>query len=309
MVTIYSINMITNKIKLIFTFAFVLFGFLNQMIMANQTEYWISANTQSTIPAVISVTFPVGSQSNPFDGSTASKFDPLINNLPPYSLIHLCPGTFQTMGNTAWGPHDGQRIVGAGMGITVLQFPSNAVVSGVLNIAHIIQPISPCTNVTISDLTIDCNYPAWILANGTLSGILLCGSRNSIERVECINTAAISGTDKNYLEAWGIQIAPFPYPDGFDNEIKDCRVSHFHGGTNTDLQALGLASGSGRVIDNDIEGDTNGFVLGLNCGSHDTIITGNTLHHVVNGIHYDSGMGLTNCIIANNLFIGVNGSS
>lgn len=238
---------------------------------------------------------------------TAALFDREMQSHPPRSLTVLGVGTFPTMGDTAWGPKSGQIIHGSGMGLTVLQFPSNSVMAGMLDRAHLIQPQSLFeTNITVTDLTLDCNYRTGFV--GTLNGISLHGSGNDIERLECINTAAITSDSSptNYEEAYGIWCNPYPYPDGVNNRIKDCCVHDFHGNRVNDLQALGLIFGSGIVSGNVITGNSTNYMFGLGAGSHDSIVEGNILTHVVNGLHYDSGVGMTNVLVVNNQFIGVN---
>ena len=211
--------------------------FLTSNIAFGANEFWISPSpVTATKPPMV---FPSGSINNPLDGSTAAKFDAAMRSIPPYSVIHLEPGTFESMGDTTaggtgWGPKTGWVIAGGGMRLTTLQFPSNAVVSGALNRGHLIKVVSPYlqTNITVRDLTLDCNYQSSLnLASNldlalkasatdgafTLDGISLAGSGNRIEHVRCINTAAMTTSPTNYAEAWGIFIVPWPFPDGADN--------------------------------------------------------------------------------------------
>ena len=279
--------------------------FLTSNIAFGANEFWISPSpVTATNPPIV---FPSGSINNPLDGSVAAKFDSAMQSLPPYSLIHLAPGTFQTMGNMGWSPKTGQHIVGAGLGLTVLQFPSNAVVSGALNHAHVIgvQPPYRQTNITVSDLTVDCNYQPGTI--GTLNGISLPGSGNTIERVKCINAAAFTFSSTNYAEAWGIWIVAFPFAEAHGNRIEDCVVTDFHGNYHNNLSALGLLeNNSGIVRSNFITQTGTNRVFGIVPGSHDSVMDGNILSGVMLGSHSDSEYGITNVTIVNNQFINCN---
>jgi hypothetical protein len=241
--------------------------FLTSNIAFCANEFWISPSPVTAAkPPII---FPSGSIENPYDGSTVDKFDNAMRSIPPYSLIHLEPGTFESMGDTTaggtgWGPKTGWVVSGADMYLTTLRYPSNAVVSGALNRGHLIKVVSPYlqTNITVKDLTLDCNYQTFLdvasnldialkasATDGTftLNGIALIGSDNTIERVRCINTAAITSSPTNYAEAWGIFIVPSPFPDGIGNVVEGCVVSDFHGNFHNNLSALGLMAGSGII--------------------------------------------------------------
>ena len=68
-----------------------------------------------------------GTLNDPYDGSTATKFDALMNNVPANTRVHLGPGTFQTNGYSddvstgGWQPKPGVKIVGSGIDVTILQ--------------------------------------------------------------------------------------------------------------------------------------------------------------------------------------------
>jgi hypothetical protein len=264
--------------------------------------YWISTNATRNF---VNPKFHVGmSLDAPLDGSTAATFDDNMNHIPPHSRIYLLPGTYQTLGDAAWGPKTGQQIIGSGMDITVLQFPSNAIVSGRLVRPHLIKPLSPYrqTNILVSDLTLDGNYqPGTII---TINGIGLHGSGNTIQRVKLINTAAFSSAPTNYAEAWGLLIESFPFSEASGNTIADCVVSNFTCNHHNNLSALGLLeNNSGKILNNLIVQKTSNSVFGFYPGSHQSIAEGNTLLGVAVGSHYDDGTGVTNVLIVNNRFI------
>jgi hypothetical protein len=311
--------------KKLFLTNFSLVLFLTSDIAFGASEFWISPSpVTATKPPI-----PGGSINNPLDGSTAAKFDGAMRSIPPYSVIHLGPGTYQTMGDTTaggagWGPKTGWVIAGSGMYLTTLQFPSNAVVSGALNRGHLIKVTSSPffqTNITVKDLTLDCNYQSNLDAASnlnlalkasardgafTLDGISLIGSGNRIENVRCINTAAVTTSATNYAEAWGIFCVPAPFPDAAGNVIEGCVVSDSHSNFKNDLVALGLMAGSGIIRSNFITQSGTNAMIGILVGTHDVVMDGNILNGVTCGSHYDSGYGITNVTIVNNDFNGCN---
>ena len=261
-------------------------------------EFWISPRTPTTVGV------PLGTSANPLDGSTCSNFDHSMQSLPPHSTIHLLPGTYQTMGGYGWGPKTGQHLLGSGMDVTVLQFPAAAVASGACFNDSVIAVQSPYwqTNVTVSDLTLDCNYQPGTLT--TLNGISLVGSGNTIERVKLINAASFTSARTNYFEAWGIIIGAWPFNDACGNRIENCVVSGYKCNFGNNLSALGLLeNSSGIIAHNFITQDGTNYVFGIYPGSHDSVVDGNILQNVVVGSHYDSGTGATNDTFINNKFI------
>ena len=75
-----------------------------------------------------------------------------MGTLPPYTTIHLLAGTYQTYGGSAYLVKSGQKILGSGMDVTILQFP----VGATDNTAFFTG--GSLTNIEISDLTCDANY-------------------------------------------------------------------------------------------------------------------------------------------------------
>jgi hypothetical protein len=106
-----------------------------------------------------------GTQVDPFDGSTPTKLDQLLNSYYTAGTenlhVHLGPGTFQTrvLPENGWHPRSGWTIEGAGIGTTVLQAaPAN--LAGVHYDLEIIKSDfkNAVNGVTIKDLTLDCNW-------------------------------------------------------------------------------------------------------------------------------------------------------
>src|SRR5207302_7733359 len=66
-----------------------------------------------------------GTQNDPWDGSTATKLDTVLNTLAINMRIHFGPGTFQINGYqdgaTSGWLKSGMKIVGSGVDVTKLQ--------------------------------------------------------------------------------------------------------------------------------------------------------------------------------------------
>src|SRR5205807_9713422 len=70
-------------------------------------EIWIAARTDGQAGS--------GTQTDPFDGSTMSKFDALLGSFGPYTTIHLGPGTFRSAAsdqNNKWKVKTGWVVEG-----------------------------------------------------------------------------------------------------------------------------------------------------------------------------------------------------
>jgi len=138
-------------------------------------------------------------------------FDEILRVLPLYTRVNLGPGTFQTRGYApqgvnSWQPKAGQKIVGAGMGVTTLQLVGAAVVKVGSDLVeqhyHAIgmkvsptgtTPATPVDGLEISDLTIDCNMDGQPLREQSTYTPVACGavrvfgSHCGIRRVKIIN--------------------------------------------------------------------------------------------------------------------------
>src|SRR2546426_10630815 len=77
-----------------------------------------------------------GTQNDPYDGSTATKLDALLNSFAPNTQVNFGPGTFQTQGyfdgiaaGTGWQPKAGMKIVGSGVDVTTLKLANTSATS------------------------------------------------------------------------------------------------------------------------------------------------------------------------------------
>jgi hypothetical protein len=190
------------------------------------SEVWISATPQETTGT--------GTESDPFDGSTAGKFDALFGSFQstPNLTIHLGAGTFESdvTASPGWSIQPGWVIEGAGMYETTCRMVGN------LQGRHWDHEFfrSPydhaCDNVVIRDLTVDCNWPelsvsADVGQNGEKYGAIyaidLNGSNILIENVRHTNS---HGSVANGNEAFGIRLAAPSTSDVSSNTIRYCRA-------------------------------------------------------------------------------------
>jgi hypothetical protein len=216
-----------------------------------------------------------------------------MNGLPPNSTIHIMAGIYQTMGNdafgaTGWFAHSGQKILGSGIDVTILQLVHNAP-----DQSTVVCGWNIVTNVEVSDLTCDANYTSGAY---TYLGVYLNGTENAVRRVKVINVPKFGGNS----EAWGIALANYNLPESVGNIVEECEVSHFAGGSSiTSISMGGIISGimrNNRVI----IGNQNGNAFTF--GSLDVLIEGNYIDGASCGVYGDSGGAGTNITIVNNTF-------
>jgi len=260
-------------------------------------EFWICTN---------SGTADLGTLSDPFDGSTASKFDSRMSSIPANSTIHILAGTYQTFGNSAWLVKSGQKILGSGIDVTIVKLaagtPSNI---GVIGSAGSGSNVG--TNMEVSDLTADCNYTS---GSATYHGVSLAGTRNAVRRVKVINTHySVAGGNS---EAWGISVS-----GGFNtlfnsdgNIIEECEVSSHQGGA---ISAIAMNGNSGPTywVSGIIRNNRVFLPAGSNvcCGyfgingayTYNWLIEGNYVEGGSHGLYGDTG-GYTNIVVAHNTF-------
>ena len=132
-----------------------------------------------------------GTQNDPFDGSTATKFDAAMSLLLPNTLVHLGPGTFQTSGyadgvSGGWQPQVGMKIVGSGIDITTLQLLPSGTNAHFYAVGHALSA-GPIDFFELSDLTIDSNLAAFTGATPACGAVRVMGNHALIKRVKVIN--------------------------------------------------------------------------------------------------------------------------
>lgn len=249
----------------------------------NANEFWISTNT---------ATANLGTISDPYDGSTSTKFDAVMNSIPANSAIHLMAGTYQTFGSSAWRLKTQWKLHGSGIDVTILQLPSNApdgcVVVGSPDNTFV-------TNVEVCDLTCDGNYTSGAKSS---AGVELQGTGMAVRRVKVINIASFGA----FGEEWGIGISGDGVKESRGNIIEECEVSHYAGGPG--CSAIELGNGSGIVRNNRVFlTPTNVSYQAFNGSwAHDVLYEGNYVDGAANGYYGDTG-GSTNLIFVHNTFL------
>jgi hypothetical protein len=241
-----------------------------------------------------------GTQADPYDGSTATKFDAVMSKLQWVASpgIHLVgPGPFETYATHTWFARSGWEVSGDGMYATTVQ-----IVGNVAGIHHDVEAfksdVTVNTNsVTIRDLTIDCNWATLSQTADTGLGgeknisvyaICLFGSNHLVERVRFINAY---GSLANNQEAFGILIVSSPNADATGNVIAYCRGESPAGnhGSTFNITGYGFADGTGRLVTNSQIHDCVG--IGINNGSNPGFENG--------GANFGNAKG---CQIYNNSF-------
>lgn len=116
-------------------------------------HFWIAVRTDGLLGT--------GTQSDPYDGSTPTRFDALMSNLQwvPNPTIHLVgPGPFRTNVNHNWLVRSGWVVSGDGMYNTTVQATGSLAGMGDAVVFRS-DPNYASNGVTIKNLTIDCNWP------------------------------------------------------------------------------------------------------------------------------------------------------
>jgi hypothetical protein len=231
----------------------------------------------------------------PYDGSNQAKFDAVMGNLPANTTIHLLAGTYQTHGVLAYYLKSGQKVLGSGIDVTILQLASGTFRGYDGNYVLANQGGTLASNIEVCDLTCDCNYTPGI--SDTYHGVVLEGTYNAVRRVKVINQATYGGN----LIASGIHLQNSVLPDSAGNIIEECEVSQYKGAeANGSIAAMSLSGAISGLIRN------NRVFLTPSIGSafvilwtHDLLLEGNYVDGVKCGIWSNVG-GSTNMIIAHN---------
>lgn len=150
-----------------------------------------------------------GTPDDPFDGSTAAKFDAILASQPTYSTINLEAGTFKT------GVHDsnlvnyktGWKIIGSGKGVTTIKLDDAISLA-----SRPFETLIFCSaldtgadDATISNLTLDCNWGT--LANTAPDGVEVRHFTGSVSSGSDIITGTGFSSDDLGLRVTGTGVA------------------------------------------------------------------------------------------------------
>ena len=140
-----------------------------------------------------------GTASDPWDGSSAAKFDLIMGSLPSNVpvTVHLGPtpvgSPFQTNGyyvgagsTYGWRARANMKIIGSGVDTTVLQVTNVTQAAHYYAIAHDLNSATKLDYMEISDLTIDCGLPTGT-STAACGAIRIFGDHCKIRRVKAIS--------------------------------------------------------------------------------------------------------------------------
>jgi hypothetical protein len=243
-----------------------------------------------------------GTQADPYDGSTPQKFDALMRSYYwTYNLgVHLTGlGPFRTYANHKWAARPGWVISGDGMYATTLQMAGS--IAGMhYGLACISSDPNIATdNVTIRDLTIDCNWTELSATADTgtngeknvkTGAVILWGSNNLIDHVRSINTY---GSWANLQEQFAITLAGPRSSDGTNNVMQFCRAEQPYGNYGNPFSLSGWAPYA--IVNSKVISCT---AVGVNTGNYTGFTSG--------GVNFG---GVKNCVIDSNTFIDCYGAA
>jgi len=257
-----------------------------------------------------------GTQADPFDGSTQPKFDAAMAAIPSNTAIHLGGGTFRTAAAHSWLVRPGWVVTGAGIDVTTIRLTGS--IAGVKGVSCFYSDSNISTdNITISDLTIDCNWPelsatALIGDSGeketAVAAAYIFGSNNVIERVRFTNSY---GSWYNATESFGIAFAAPVNADATGNVIRFCRADSPHGNYASPFALHGRATHpitDSMVVSNTAVGINDGLSDGFNTGGvnlafhQNCIVEGNTFTDCFAIAYQDNGT-LKNLTVRNNVAV------
>lgn len=168
-----------------------------------------------------------GTIGDPYLVSSAQDFDNLLASFAPYTTIHLAPGTYTTQGHadgqtTGWQPRRGQRIVGAGIDLTILQLSVSNPQANAIYFAVGADDAALISQFELSDVTLDCNQGAAAHSNIATGAVKVHGSHTLLQRLRAINFGSRSQIQRGVV--FDTAGANPDYPDPFDCVVQACVV-------------------------------------------------------------------------------------
>jgi hypothetical protein len=234
-----------------------------------------------------------------------AKFDALMQSFQytPNLGIHLGAGLFRSAASHSWYVKPGWWIQGAGMYSTTVQLGGNAsTLSGATCMYS--DPNIATDYVTISDLTLDCNWAelsatAPVGANGepnfVTNAINIGGSNNLIQRVRSINSY---GSSANSREMFSIGLVSPGSANGSNDVIDSCRAEQPQGNYGSPFSLTGripyLITNSKVTSCTAVGANNGGLTLwtpgGVNLADiKDCQVDGNTFIDCQSAAYSDSG--------------------
>ena len=273
-----------------------------------------------------------GTQADPFDASSAPKFDALLARFKANTNFHYAAGTYQTTGwhfQTAQTANPGCVHLGAGIDQTVIQltgvtnYPTSGVIFGCdYNLT--------CDGFQLQNMTLDVNAtknPVWSGATGSLGAVAVQGNNLLISGCKMINF----GTSRSGSECFTLFICPGPVFAGrtFNNiQVQNCIFTNPATGNQDGLTACTVGSDHTVTLTNaavtgcsfvDVESDftyshafsanvaQNNFVTGCATGFYcEPTQVFNAAVSVVNNTFIDVSVAAAICFHANGGFGSLN---
>jgi len=166
-----------------------------------------------------------GSICDPYVVSSAIDFDNLLASFSPYSTIHLAPGTYQSQGHaegltTGFKPRRGQRIVGAGVDLTVIQLN---VASPTANAAYFVIGADDADDLSefeASEMTLDANQSLAAHSSIAAGGVKAFGTHVLLKRLRIINFGSQTTSQPGVAFATAGAFPGKPQP--FDAVVEEC---------------------------------------------------------------------------------------
>lgn len=233
-----------------------------------------------------------------------------MNSLQGFTnvAIHLVgAGPFRTDIQHTWTVQSGWVLTGDGMNTTVIQLAGNA--AGIRRAPCLsANPNFSTDNVTITNLTIDCNWSELsltadfgqggeqMLATGALS---IWGNNNLIDHVRTINN---HGSWANSLESFVMFVGGPKWGNGTNNTIQFCRAEQPQGNYSNPFALAGWVNSTpyylitnSKVIYSTAIGNNDGGNTGFNSGGvnmanvQNCIVDSNTFTDCVAAAYIDTG--------------------
>lgn len=140
-----------------------------------------------------------GTQNDPYDGSTAARFDQIMRDYgAANTTVHVGPGTFQTEGfyegigsSNGWQAKTGMKVIGSGVDVTTLKRANSSLANKHLfAIGHELssggQP-NLADYFEVSDLTVDCNLAGQSSTTVAAGAVRVLGNHARVRRIKVIN--------------------------------------------------------------------------------------------------------------------------
>ena len=271
-----------------------------------------------------------GTLNDPFDGSSASKFDALMNSQPANTRIHLGAGIFQTKGyadgvDGGWQPKAGMKIIGSGIGVTTLQLTGTTTTNRhyfAIGHALAVEGIEGTLAdfLEVSDLTIDCNLSSGSAAVAC-GAIRMKGNHARVQRVRAINWGSKSTATECRVISVITSDPESPEPEITNTGIQDCVVDSPFTGSVATVTALhaGVRKLTGDVIEYFgkspfirncfVDGGTTALTVDLRALSMNAcrggVVEGNHVHNIRYGGPYEQKHTVRDVIVRNNFYKNV----